>query len=246
MEGISLGWNCSAAQDGLRLNLRKNKQNGYKTCPFDMMITNYIGLCECINEDFKDFFNLDYLILKDCPDMTNYIPNQKTDEKWIYNTKYKFFFNHESPYHGNLYLNERWSSPYHFVENKYEKFIERYKNRIENFRYYLKNVDHINFIMYRYNSLPTELVTIFKKKYPSLKFKINLIYDFGIHNIGFLHETNDNFAKQYEKYYLECLGLNNIDHEEEFLRYDRTLLEESDNIYDEIVLINPKNNLDLK
>jgi hypothetical protein len=28
-EGISLGWNCSAAQEGLSLELRKNKSHGY-------------------------------------------------------------------------------------------------------------------------------------------------------------------------------------------------------------------------
>ena len=52
-EGISLGWNCSAAQEGLYLGLRKGKSDGYNTCPFDMMISNYIGLCECIKDDFK-------------------------------------------------------------------------------------------------------------------------------------------------------------------------------------------------
>ena len=63
-EGISLGWNCSAAQEGLVLNLRKNKNHGYNTCPFDMMITNYIGLCKCIEDDFKYFCDPNYLELR--------------------------------------------------------------------------------------------------------------------------------------------------------------------------------------
>jgi hypothetical protein len=119
-EGISLGWNCSAAQDGLKLGIRKNKENGYKTCPFDMMISNYIGLCKCIEDDFKYFYDVNYLELRPCPIMSGYIPNQKDDEKWVYNSYYCFYFNHESPFHGNLYLNERWTSPYHFVENNFE------------------------------------------------------------------------------------------------------------------------------
>jgi len=172
-EGISLGWNCSAAQDGLRMGLRNFKDNGYKTCPFDMMISNYIGMCKCIEDDFKYFCNPNYLELRDAPDMTKHFPNQKSGEKWIYNTYYNFVFNHESPFHGNLYLNERWNGPYHFVENNFENFIKRYETRIDAFREYLKNSDFIDFILWRYNAIPFELIEILKRKYPELNFKVN-------------------------------------------------------------------------
>lgn len=39
--GISLGWNCDAAGYAVKNKLRETKNNGYKTCPFDIMITNY-------------------------------------------------------------------------------------------------------------------------------------------------------------------------------------------------------------
>lgn len=68
-EGISLGWNCSAAQDALTMGLRNTKNNGYNTCPFDMMITNYIGVCQCIEDDFKYFCDPNYLELRPAPDM---------------------------------------------------------------------------------------------------------------------------------------------------------------------------------
>ena len=51
-EGISLGQNCHSAIVGVSMGLRKTKQNGYKTCPFDEMVTNYKGIIECIKDDF--------------------------------------------------------------------------------------------------------------------------------------------------------------------------------------------------
>ena len=32
--GISLGWNCQSAEDGVKLGLRQTKGNGYKTMSF--------------------------------------------------------------------------------------------------------------------------------------------------------------------------------------------------------------------
>lgn len=240
MEGISLGWNCSAAQDGIKLGIRKTKNEGYKTGPFDMMITNYVGLCKCIEEDFENFCNAKYLSLIDAPDVKKFIPNQKDGEKWIYNSYYKFVYNHESPYHGNLYLNEQWSSPYHFVENNFENFIKRYEKRIESFRNYLNNTDHINFILYRYNSLPTELINILKNKYPNLRFTIYHIYDFGKNNIGFLYDTSDNGGKEYEKFYLNYLGITESEYPNEHNRYNIDLLNPNYVNHENIKLINPK------
>ncbi len=139
-EGISLGWRCEAAQAGVSLGLRKTKEYGYKICPFDLMVSNYIGMCKCINDDFKYFCDPNYLELRPALNLIKYLgPNQNDDELWLYNTYYNFVFNHESPFHGNLFLIEKWNGPYHFVDNNYKKFIERYENRINNFRNYLKN-----------------------------------------------------------------------------------------------------------
>ena len=41
--GISLGWNCSLAMWAVENGLRKTKDNGYLTCPFDLMATNFKG-----------------------------------------------------------------------------------------------------------------------------------------------------------------------------------------------------------
>ena len=219
-EGISLGWNCSAAQEGLSLGLRKNKSNGYNTCPFDMMISNYIGLCKCIEDDFKYFCDPNYLELRSAPKMTEHIPNQKDDEQWVYNTYYNFVFNHESPYHGNLYLNETWSSPFHFVNNNFENFIKRYNTRIENFRNYLNNDNFIDFILVRYNSVPYELENIIKEKHPNLKFKIHTISRFTNNNIGHLYNCTVDGGINYEKHYLDYMGINEKSHPSEIERYN--------------------------
>lgn len=65
--GISLGWTCYSAQYATENNIRKFKKDGYKTCPFDKMISNYKGLCQCIQDDFKYFCDPNYLILKKYP-----------------------------------------------------------------------------------------------------------------------------------------------------------------------------------
>ena len=63
--GISLGWNCHSAVVGVNHGLRKRKENGYKTCVFDTMISNFDGVVECIKDDFAFFTDEKYLILND-------------------------------------------------------------------------------------------------------------------------------------------------------------------------------------
>lgn len=216
IEGISLGWNCSPAQDGIELGLRKIKEQGYQTGPFDMMVSNYIGLCQCIEDDFKYFCDTDYLELRKGPKASLHFPNQNDEEFWIYNTRYNFIFNHEAPGHGNLYLAEGWVGGInHFVENNFENFVARYNRRIDNFRRYLNESDYINFIMNRYNSIPYEIVDIIKVKYPNLKFKVNTIVNFGsLNTVNLLNRTLQG-AINYETDYMRYM---NVD-ESELLRY---------------------------
>jgi hypothetical protein len=250
-EGISLGWNCSAAQDGLRLGLRNTKANGYSTCPFDMMVSNYVGVCKCIEDDFKYFCDPEHLKLIDAPDMTSHFPNQKLGEKWIVNTYYNFVFNHESPYHGNLYLNEKWNGPNHFVDNNFENFIKRYEARISAFRDYLAGDNFINFVLWRYNSIPNELADIIKTKHPDLKFKINSIVNFGPHTLNALLHKNIDGGKAQEIAYMEYMNISKDEHPEEYNRFDREFLhndnETSEDVLfnEHILLVEPKNNKNL-
>ncbi len=99
---------------------------------------NIIGIIDCINEDFADFCNPNYLTYN--------------EDIYVTNTKYGFKFNHETPFHANhlgIYLcdSEKWESgQYHYVANNFENFILRYNKRIQSFKNYLNNPN--NFIIF--------------------------------------------------------------------------------------------------
>lgn len=174
--GISLGGDCLPATWGVHYGHRDSKRQNYKTCPFDLMGTNYAGIIKCITEDFINFANPSYLkIQNDC----------------IVNTYYKFGFNHETPGHANLYKTENWKEgTNHFINNKYAHFIERYNDRISNFKNYLKDEKNfINFIIYPThfygykNDDCVELKKALTLKYPKLKYEIFIIEGPIPHNI---------------------------------------------------------------
>ena len=145
---------------------------GYKTCPFDLMISNYEGVVKCINDDFKYFCDLEYLKYVD-------------GEGLVQNTYYNFRFNHESPSHTELYLREKWTEgKYHYVHNNFKRFIERYSARIQNFRDYLNNKEGTTILFcihFKWNNCPLDdlldLRNALNSKYPALKYKILILPD---------------------------------------------------------------------
>lgn len=168
--GISLGMTCDAAIIGVVDKIRAKKEDGYNTCPFDEMLSNYPGLIDCLKDDFKYFCDTDYLILLDT-----------SDGKFIFNTKYRFAFNHESPGHADLYIEQKWPEGInHFVNNNYANFIKRYTKRIQSFRNYLSNPrNHVGFILQRYNTYQidlNELHVALKMHYPRLQYYVNIIF----------------------------------------------------------------------
>jgi hypothetical protein len=162
---ISLGNTCRPAEYGVCNGLRDTKINGYKTCPFDLMVSNYNGVVKCIQTDFVDFCNPDYLVINNDP--------------VIYHTKYGFQFNHETPGHADLYITEKWEEgSNHFINNDYRHFIERYNNRINSFRNYLN--DSNNYVIFiitffyekKIDDDYLELRQVLREKYPLLKYEI--------------------------------------------------------------------------
>jgi len=159
MSAISLGWNCSSASRGVDMGLRSTRAQGYQTCPFDEMNSNYAGVVQCIRDDFKYFCDPAYLILRKFPADHTYYPG----ETLVYNTRYNFIFNHESPGHANLYLTQKWSGGInHYIDNNFERFIERYTRRIENFRKYLTG--RVRFLLTYPSDNLTELRTVLDTK----------------------------------------------------------------------------------
>lgn len=195
--GISLGWNCHSAIWGINNNKRISKVNGYKTCPFDIMVSNYPGICECIKDDFKYLCDENYLELVKVND----------SEFIIYNNKYNFGFNHESPGHANLYITEGWEHGInHYVINNYEYLKKRYLKRINNFKEYLLDENNIiNFIITTWEKNNNDLKMlkdILNNKYPNLKYNFIILNepngkDYYIRHLKDMHFTeNDEELKR--------------------------------------------------
>jgi len=165
--GVSLGNVCHSADWGVQNNIRKKRSEGYNTCPFDLMVSNYRGIIECIYDDFLYFCDTNYLQLTD---------------NGIRHTKYNFEFNHESPGPVEIYLQENWpEGKNHFINNNYHYFIQRYNKRISAFRNYLNDPNNyiIFIIQFYYDNNPKndfeELRQALKYKYPNLKYEIRVI-----------------------------------------------------------------------
>lgn len=171
--GISLGDNCNPAMFGVKNNYRSTKQDGYNTCVFDLMVSNYTGVVKCILEDFNNFTDVNYL---------KFIENDDVNKNIIINTYYHFCFNHETPGHADLYLTENWpEGTNHFINNNYAHFIERYNKRINNFKKYLEDdANFISFIIeFKHQENPQndckDLRDALSLKYPNLQYKIIVI-----------------------------------------------------------------------
>lgn len=170
---ISLGWNCGPATYGVAQGIRKTKANGYRTCPFDEMVTNLPGVIQCIQEDFKYFMDDNFLEIKECPFN---VGGTVRGERLIYNTRYNFYFNHESPGHAGLYISQGWKGGInHYVDNNYALLKERYNKRVQAFRDYVEQGQQgteVVFIVFRYNKDVAELEKALQHTYPNLKYRI--------------------------------------------------------------------------
>ena len=201
--GISLGWNCHTTTMAVEQGLRDLKANGYKTCPFDLMVSNYEGVIQCLYDDFKDFTNPECfkLVPVNDPFYLKDFPNN-ADDMMLMNTKYNFCHNHESVGHANLHISEQWpGGRTHFVDNNYEKLIERLSNRVQNFRDYLKSGNHINFLITDFDKDLIELHTCIKTMYPTLNYRITR-YE--------LETRQNETAKDYFNRHMKLLSVNRI------------------------------------
>lgn len=164
---ISLGCSCFPAMYGVHTKLRERKSNGYKTCPFDLMLTNIEGVIDCIKTDFKYLLDSKYLICRP-PSSREYFP---------INTKYDFRFNHEGFDNFCGPRSKQWPPEYR------QKFLDRYNPRVDNFRYYCNNAEHITFLTQEQpktnafkNKKPALMIEqAIQEAYPKLNFDVIVI-----------------------------------------------------------------------
>ncbi len=162
MSIISLGNNC-APREYMKHTLQITKKNGYHSCPFDLCITPYNSLIECLKTDFEHFFDLS---------LTGGL-NAEGDrtlcgkgEKNITN-RYGMIFNHEGSTHSHLFKEGKNDDNF-YIRNDFYEFKKRYCERIKNFREYMKK-DTITFIINADNSYD-ELMSIYPNKTILLRY----------------------------------------------------------------------------
>lgn len=183
MEYISLGHNCSSVTHHIKNNLMKSKIQGRKTCPFDLMVSTYTGVCNMIENNFENFLDVEAIDNPNNPKYNNpthtlfYSDGAKKtyNNGMVCSKENGLLFNHESPGHPFLAQTERWGSIDKFTRNNYKEFNTRYNNRIQNFNQYITNaLNNDTMIIFLLNTYvtPHTLCNIIKLKYPTLKFKI--------------------------------------------------------------------------
>jgi len=163
MSFVSLGNNCTP-RAYMKYNLQLTKENGYKSCPFDLCITPYSSLIECLKTDFEHFFDLSLIW------GTNAEGDRSSCGKGEQNitNRYGMIFNHEGSTHSHLFQEGKNEDDF-YIRNDFFEFKKRYRERIKNFKEYMKK-DTITFIINTDNTSYDELKLIYPNKTILLKY----------------------------------------------------------------------------
>ena len=125
---ISLGCQCGP-RTYIKNKLKLTRDNGYKSCPFDLCITPYESLYKCLETDFEFFFDNLHTIPS---------PNAGGDRSKCgvgllnITNYYGIVFNHEGSTHSHLFK-EGTNDDDFYIRDDFKKFKERYLTRIKNF-----------------------------------------------------------------------------------------------------------------
>lgn len=167
---ISLGYNC-CPRIFIKNKYNLSKEIGYKTCPFDLCITNFYSLLDTLDYNFKNFFE----DLKVIPwGNADGIRDLAGIGKTAITNKSKIIFNHEGGSHSHLFKEGRNDDNF-YIRNNFKEFKKRYNNRINNFKNYLSENDKITFIYKINDSFNKEKIeNIIKKHYKNIK-QINFL-----------------------------------------------------------------------
>lgn len=197
---ISLGNTCAPAVARAK-HLGQSKKTNYKSCPFDLMLSNVAGVIDCLNTDFKSFCLPEHLRIQDLGKENN------EDRFIIRHIKYNWIFNHESFNRGEgyLYKREDWENgPNTYINNNFEKLISRYNERIKNFKYYCESDYYVYFLLnFAFHMDPPgdkfsrELIDnlniAIKNRFPKLQFEV--VTSSGLTNADAVQD----FTKYFEK-----------------------------------------------
>lgn len=169
---ISIGPQCKP-RIYIKNVLNMSKKSGYKTCPFDLCVTNIDSIYECLSTNFENFFEDLHLIYADERAVGN-----NREGNYIKN-KYGFIFNHEGSILSHLFFEGKNDDDF-YIRNDYYEFKKRYNSRISNF---LETLDKNNEIVLLYYPETEDekkanigkIIDLLSKKYPSKKFSTIII-----------------------------------------------------------------------
>lgn len=229
MNIIPLGMNCEIASYIVRNKLVKSKKEGRQTLLFDLMLTNYYGICHFFES--KDSLNtfLDVNIVENSKNkgyrnkQDVFLFSDSAQAPYgdlIINQTLGFVYNHESPGNPSLHHIEKWTSTEMFSENNLEKFKVRYTKRYNSMITQIIQ-NNVIFVIGSY-VWPSKLEKIIEKKFPDLTFKI-LVYMPTNNMADFLHNLMKRFPNEYktikEKYDGSNLNQYKIGHEDGRIKY---------------------------
>lgn len=167
---ISLGYNC-APRIYMKNSLELTKGIGYQSCPFDLCITPFNGLYDCLESNFAFFFN--ELKLVDGCNAEGDRSLCGSGNKNIVNL-YSIIFNHEGSTHSHLFKTGRNDDEF-YIRNDFEEFKKRYSKRIKNFYSNINSSNCITFICHGYTEEQVDkLLILLRHKFPNKE--INILY----------------------------------------------------------------------
>ena len=138
---ISLGRNCEP-RVYLKNKLDLTKDKGYLTCPFDLCVSSFDSVYNCLSTDFKHFFeNLELIRGANAEGDRSKAGNGRKNIKNSYN----IIFNHEGSTHSHMFK-EGTNDDEYYIRDDFKKFRERYKRRIANFKKYIFFNTDITFV----------------------------------------------------------------------------------------------------
>ena len=150
---VSIGGDCDSRMM-IKSGLGYSKANGYKTCPFDLLLSTFVSARYHIETDFLEFFD-GLHIIPSCPVGCEVCVRGPHAGRGLISNKTGIVFEHESPTHAHLF--EGKGSPSgedferalakndtdFFVRNDFAELKKKYKERIVNFRNVIKENEEI-------------------------------------------------------------------------------------------------------
>ena len=91
---ISLGWNCLSRAIPTQWGLKPNKEQGEKSCPFDLSMHNIKGIIYNLDTGFKDYYET----------------LRKESNNWWYNDLFKIIYNHDDTITSTEEFKERYNN----------------------------------------------------------------------------------------------------------------------------------------